>query len=108
VFVGARLRIGICDDAAMQTQLPKKRLLDAYRVPGFRPLDEVKGVFGDPLARVVTLVRRSKKHAAEPAAASTPAGTTAARAGCATCPAGRTGSIWSLRFDAFAARTARP
>ena len=42
----------------MRSKPCKKRLLDAYRVPGFRPLEEVKGVFGDPQARVVTLVRR--------------------------------------------------
>ncbi len=47
----------------MRTALPKKRLLDAYRFPGFRPLDQVKGVFGDPFARVATLVQRSKKQA---------------------------------------------
>jgi len=37
-----------------------QRLLDAYRFPGFRPQATVKGVFGDPKARVVTLVRREK------------------------------------------------
>ena len=38
-----------------------RRLLDAYRFPGFRPLPAVAGVFGEPGVRVVTLVRRSKK-----------------------------------------------
>ncbi|MHB1943994.1 MAG: hypothetical protein ACYCPE_01950 [Metallibacterium sp.] len=39
----------------------KKRLIDAYRLTGFRPLEGIRGVFGDPHARVVTLMRRSKK-----------------------------------------------
>ena len=37
-----------------------RRLLDAYRFPGFRPQVTVEGVFGDPKARIVTLVRRGK------------------------------------------------
>ncbi|MCZ3140995.1 hypothetical protein NYZ10_19445, partial [Acinetobacter baumannii] len=56
----------------------KKRLLDAYRFAGFRPLEEIKGVFGDPYARVVTLARRSKKRSAACVAAHTRAGTTGA------------------------------
>ena len=43
------------------TSTKRQRLLDAYRFPGFRPIEEVRGVFGDPHARIVTLVRRSKK-----------------------------------------------
>ena len=40
--------------------LPKqKRLLDAYRFAGFRALESVRGILGDPKARIVTLVRRS-------------------------------------------------
>lgn len=38
----------------------RRRLLDAYRFPGFRPQATVQGMFGDPEARVVTLVRRGK------------------------------------------------
>jgi hypothetical protein len=68
----------------------KKRLLDAYRFRGFRPLDEIKGVFGDPHARVVTLTRRSKKRPAASVAAYTRAGTTGARGASATYRAGRT------------------
>ena len=51
-------------DFAMATSRKRKRLLDAYRFPGFRPLEEVRGVFGDPKARVIILVRRSKKRSA--------------------------------------------
>jgi transposase len=38
----------------------KRRLWDAYAVPGFRPLPTVRGIFGGPKARIITLVRRSK------------------------------------------------
>jgi len=38
-----------------------KRLLDAYRFPGFKPQQEVVGVFGDPKARVIRLKRVGKK-----------------------------------------------
>ncbi|MDH5562025.1 MAG: hypothetical protein OEY91_00145 [Nitrospirota bacterium] len=41
--------------------MPKKRsLLDAYRFPGFRPRARIKGIFGDPQARVIRLERRQK------------------------------------------------
>ena len=48
---------------------------DAYRFPGFRPVDDLRGVFGDPLARVIVLVRRSKKRRAGRVDGSNPAGT---------------------------------
>jgi hypothetical protein len=43
-----------------------KRIEDSYRFPGFRPLHTVQGVFGDPFARIITLVRREKKQSAAP------------------------------------------
>jgi hypothetical protein len=42
----------------------KRRLWDAYALPGFRPEGTVRGIFGDPKARIVRLKRRSKKSAA--------------------------------------------
>lgn len=60
---------------ATSTKRPR-RLLDTYRFPGFRPQATVKGVFGDPKARVVTLVRRGKKQSAGAVAARSRAGTT--------------------------------
>jgi hypothetical protein len=43
----------------------KRRLLDEYRFPGFRPRSEVQGIFGDPRARIIRLERTQKKqHAA--------------------------------------------
>jgi hypothetical protein len=45
--------------------MPKlKRLQDVYRFPGFTPLATVRGIFGDPMAVVVTLRRRRKKRGA--------------------------------------------
>lgn len=41
-----------------------KRLLDAYRFPGFRPLAKLKGKFGDNKVRIIQLVRLEKKLSA--------------------------------------------
>jgi hypothetical protein len=48
-----------------------KKLEDAYRFPGFRPLPTIRGVFGDSSARIITLIRRGKKRRAAPAGFST-------------------------------------
>ena len=37
-----------------------KRLYDAYRFPGFIPRIMLKGLFGDPCARIIRLQRRGK------------------------------------------------
>ncbi len=42
----------------------KRRLLDEYRFPGFSPGAEIKGIFGDPKARLVILKRVQKKQSA--------------------------------------------
>ena len=39
-----------------------KRLQDIYRFPGFVPKAEVRGIFGDPSAVVITLRRCRKKR----------------------------------------------
>jgi hypothetical protein len=44
------------------TATKQRRLRDAYRFAGFRPIEQVRGVFGDPHARIVALVRRSKNQ----------------------------------------------
>jgi len=85
----------------MAISLKHKRLLDAYRFAGFRPLELVRGVFGDSSARVVTLVRRSKKQSARSVAGYILAGTTARHGASAICPAATRGSIWSSRFAGF-------
>ena len=40
-----------------------RRLWDTYSFSGFRPEQTVRGIFGDPSARIITLKRRSKKMA---------------------------------------------
>ena len=82
----------------MATSKKRKRLLDAYRFADFRPLDRVRGVFGDPKARIITLVRRSKKHTAVHVAARTLAGTTARYDGFATCRAETPACTSNWRF----------
>jgi hypothetical protein len=44
----------------VRTRKRRRRLWDAYCVPGFRPQPTVHGVFGDPKAHVIKLKRRSK------------------------------------------------
>src|ERR1039457_4482860 len=38
----------------------QRRLWDTYTLPGFRPQPTVRGVFGDPKARLIMLARRAK------------------------------------------------
>ena len=49
----------------MPKSIKMKRLRDSYRFPRFHPALTVRGVFGDPNARVIRLTRRSKKRRAE-------------------------------------------
>lgn len=58
--------------------MAKKTLMDAYRFPGFRPIQIVKGRFGDSKAFVITLKRRSKKRFAGDAGESGKASTISA------------------------------
>src|SRR5437870_13191367 len=53
------------------------RLWDTYCFSGFRPEPTLRGIFGDPKARVITLNRRSKKQPAGAVVASRWAGTSA-------------------------------
>src|ERR1019366_480824 len=41
----------------------RRRLVDAYAFPGFRAGGGMRGRFGDPQMRIVTLARRAKKRA---------------------------------------------
>lgn len=83
-----------------------KRLLDAYQFTSFRPLEKIRGIFGDASARIITLVRRSKKPSATVAAGRIPAGTTKGFGGFAICPVATRASIWKSRFDGCCAGTA--
>src|SRR5436190_1298382 len=69
----------------------QRRLEDAYRFIGFRPEPRVRGVFGDPKARIVRLVRRGKKRTAELVVDVNALSTTARPVGYATSPVGTPG-----------------
>ena len=88
------------------TSTKRQRLLDAYRFPGFRPMDEVRGVFGDPHARIVTLVRRSKKRPAARAEESIPGGTIASFVGLGIFRPAACVYSWSSRCGASCAASA--
>ena len=79
--------------------------MDAYRFIGFRPLEQLEGVFGDPKARVITLVRRSKKQTVVRVVACT--GTTALAGECGIFPVAVAESIWSSRSGGSIAGVAR-
>jgi len=83
-----------------------KKLEDAYRFPGFHPLPIIRGVFGDPFARVITLTRREKKRLAAPVAVFTRGITTGRADGFETTPAEVFASTWNLRCVESSARTA--
>jgi hypothetical protein len=80
-----------------------RRLADAYTFPGFRPLARVVGMFGDPRARLVTLVRRGKKRSAGAAARFIAVGTIAGAAAHGICPAAATASSWTWKSGASTA-----
>lgn len=85
----------------------QKRLTDAYRFPGFTPLQTVKGVFGDPKARIVQLKRRQKKQSVQSAASRRGAFTTAKCAVRAISPVAIGVCIWTWRCDASGVGGAR-
>ena len=74
-----------------------KRLPDAYQFPFFRPLEKIRGIFGDPKARGITPVRRSKKPSATVAGERTLAGTTRSFDEFATSPVATLASIWKSK-----------
>jgi hypothetical protein len=78
-----------------------RQLRDAYRFPGFEPRGRVRGVFGDPLARVVVLDRRRKKQSAKDVVLQLTAITTTRRDWFEICRAVRCGSIWRWIIGAW-------
>jgi hypothetical protein len=68
-------------------------LLDEYRYPGFIPRARLKGIFGDPQARVITFVRRQKKRGVAAVAKSIRAIMIKKCAGYEICPAATNGYI---------------
>jgi hypothetical protein len=75
------------------------RLPDAYRFPGFRPEPIVRGCFGDPKARIVSLRRRQKKRRAAAVASPFEAVTTESCVRHAICRAATPAFTWNSKFD---------
>ena len=86
----------------------RRQLRDTYRFPGFVPAVEVRGIFGDPKARLVSLHHRRKKLRAVNAVAGVAATTTGGSVGCEISPVATRGCIWRWRCGGWRVRVARP
>ena len=85
---------------------PKRRLVEAYKYPGFRPRATVREVEVDPGTLIISLERRSKKLGAAAAAKSVGAGMTVDDGTCAIWAVADTGLFWSSRRDEWTAGVA--
>jgi len=74
-----------------------KRLWDLYRFPGFYPEHMVCGIYGDPKARVIGLIRRGKKRSAGPVVVFTMLSTTEKREEFAIFPVATCGFTWTWK-----------
>ncbi len=81
-------------DYGMGKTLRGRQLRDAYRFTGFVPAAIVRGAFGDPLARVLTLRRRQKKQPVGFVGCGTAVFTIRSFAWFETCRVVITASIW--------------
>jgi hypothetical protein len=79
-----------------------KLLRDLYQFPGFVPFSQVRGLFGDPMAVVITLRRRRKKRSAAPAGRPIEVITTNGLGKYAIFPVETNGSISTFLCDAYA------
>jgi hypothetical protein len=78
-----------------------------FSVPGFRARSRLQGIFGDPHARLVVLVRRKQPPCARAARPGTGRSTIARRAECGI-PMRRAGvSTWRLSSGGWPARVVR-
>lgn len=82
------------------------KLEDTYCFPGFRPKATIKGIVGDPKARVITLQRREKKRLAVPVAKFREHSTTKSSDTFGISPAETFGFIWTFPSVALLARFA--
>ncbi|MEI8230917.1 MAG: hypothetical protein WCG83_07335 [Candidatus Peregrinibacteria bacterium] len=82
----------------MLHSLRTKGLYDAYSFPGCITRRSAQGVFGDPHAIVLTLVRRGKKRCAVPAVMCVERFTTARSAASEISPVEDVGCTWKQRF----------
>jgi hypothetical protein len=77
------------------------RLWDLYRFPGFSPEHTVSGIFGDPHARVLGLMRRGKKVSAGLVVRFTQPFTTERSEESATFPVGASAFFWQWKSAEF-------
>jgi hypothetical protein len=84
----------------------KRRLLEAYSFPGFRPRATVCEADFDAGAVIVTLDRRRKKRSADVAARLIGRCMTAGRGWSAICRAAAFGFSWNLRYGGLTAGAA--
>ena len=84
----------------------KRRLLDEYRFPGFRPKSKIQGTFGDPRARVIQLQRTQKKQFVDAVAPGNAVITTKGNDKYGTCHAGMHVFTCQWRFGEFSAGSA--
>lgn len=83
-----------------------KHLRDIYRFTNFRPEHSVKGIFGDPMALVIRLRRRQKKHFVEYANKVGPLHTTKRLVTFATWDRGIDVFIYGLKLAAWTVKSA--
>jgi len=74
----------------------KKTLAACYSFPGFRAGSRLTGVLGDPVAWVITLVRRQKKPSVRSVARPTACFMTGGAIGFGIWMPGGCGSTWTL------------
>jgi hypothetical protein len=85
-----------------------KHLTDGYRFPGFTPDHIVKGVFGDPNARVIRLHRTQKKHTVQPVTKATTVSMIISNAVCAISHLVMHVCIWILKSDVSGVESVTP
>lgn len=81
---------------------------DAYRFAGLHPLATVRGMFGDPKARIIVQVRRRKKRHAASVDDGAAVFTTGDAGSCGTSRAPTFASIWTWKCAASRAGAVRP
>jgi hypothetical protein len=84
----------------------KRRLLDEYQFPGFRPRSKIQGIFGDPKARVIRIERTQKKQHVVSVAPFIAVITTRRNDRYGIYPVGMRGSTWKWKFGESSARDA--
>ena len=85
-----------------------RRLDDTFRFPGFRPEATVRGIFGDPKARILRLQRLGKKRPVDRVDGRTERSTIARLVEYATSLVATLGCTWRSRSGAWIAGAATP